>query len=206
MDLGEQKTLSNRRNTKLPPIPKGFRIQKRPLPRQSLSHLSRDGVPDADGYMPGPRASHTVVINVTAKTPFMSLVKRVRKALENGPEKTKGLSLATRMAALQTVQRNDSNNARADGGSASSAGFLSDSLDDVVMVATGRAIQKAVEIGAFFTREKELLVVPRTRSLAVIDDIVLDDDTLSGGEADGEDQVRVRNISALEIGIRWRSS
>lgn len=79
-------------------------------------------------------------------------------------------------------------------------------MDDVVLVATGRAIQRAVEVGGFFTRERELVVLVRTRTLRAIDDVVVGGgDDEEDGEGEGEDQVRVRNLSCVEVGIRWAS-
>ncbi|KAL2022960.1 hypothetical protein VTK56DRAFT_4175 [Thermocarpiscus australiensis] len=197
------KRLTNRPETKLPPIPKGSRIQKRPLPYPPPSSRARNALPpdvrvaDPDGYIAPPRAAHTVVIKVAANATFMSLVKRVRKALENGPQKTKGLSLTARIAALD-VRRSA---ARSGGPAATTTrGPIQDALDDVVLVATGRAIQKAVDVGGFFTRERDLVVLMRTRTLQAIDDVVVEDEN-----ADVEDQVRVRNLSCLEVGIRWAS-
>jgi len=120
----------------------------------------------------------------------MSVVKRVRKALENGPQKTKGLPLTARIAALEVEKDQKAKEAN--------MGPIGDALDDVVLIGTGRAIQKAVEVGCFFTREKDLLVIPRTRTLTAIDDIEMDDD-----EADVEDGVRTRHVSCIEVGIRW---
>lgn len=121
----------------------------------------------------------------------MSLVRRVRKALDNGPGQrqstAKGQSLAARVAALEAHRTG-----------APTRGVIEDALDDVVLVATGRAIQKAVEVGGFFTREKDLVVLTRTRTLRAIDDVVVEDE-----DADAEDQVRVRNVSCVEVGIRW---
>lgn len=121
----------------------------------------------------------------------MSLVKRARKALENGPQKTKGLPLTARMAALETRKGGKSEATGNDG-------FIEDALDDVVLIATGKAIQKVIEIGCFFQREKELIVSTRTRTLQAIDDVVMQDE-----DAEEEDQVRVRNVSCIEVGIRW---
>jgi ribonuclease P/MRP protein subunit POP7 len=68
----------------------------------------------------------------------------------------------------------------------------------VVLVATGKAIARAVEVAGFFTREKDLAVLLRTRSVRAVDDVVAADD-----DADVEDQVRVRGLSCVEVGIRW---
>ncbi|KXX82329.1 Ribonucleases P/MRP protein subunit POP7 [Madurella mycetomatis] len=175
----------------------GSRIQKRPLPGPSLAFKATNTLPttapaaDSDGYIPPPRAAHTAIIKVSASASFMSLVKRARKALENGPQKTKGLPLTARMAALETRKSGKSE-------AAGSEGFIEDALDDVVLIATGKAIQKVIEIGCFFQREKELIVSTRTRTLQAIDDVVMQDE-----DAEEEDQVRVRNVSCIEVGIRW---
>lgn len=140
-----------------------------------------------------PRAPHTVVIKVSASTPFMAAVKRARHALETGPQTTKGLPLTARIAALGV-----------DAAKAGEAvlGPVSDALDEVVLVATGRAIAKALEVGMFLKRNKELVVVVRTRTVAAIDDVVM------GGveeeEGGGEEEVRVRQLSCVEVGIRHR--
>ncbi|KAK4234137.1 ribonucleases P/MRP protein subunit POP7 [Achaetomium macrosporum] len=203
---GAQPTpLRNHPETKLPPIPKGTRIQKRPLPGPSPSFPRPDPVlaVDSDGYRPPPRASHTVVIKVSSGASFMSLVKRVRKALEKTPQSatTKGLPLAARVAALKVAKPNNSSSSGG-GGGRSQKGGIEDALDDVVLVATGKAIQKAVEVGGFFTRERELVVLVRTRTLQAVDDVVVEDEDA----ADVEDQVRVRNVSCIEVGIRWASA
>ncbi|KAM7197945.1 ribonucleases P/MRP protein subunit POP7 [Naviculisporaceae sp. PSN 640] len=209
MDPQQPQPLPNRPQAKLPPLPKGSRIHKRPLPNApfNLRQARRDHkqivrqnaaasqqvVPDLDGYIMPPRAPHTVIIKVSSSSPFMSVVKRVRKALENGPQKTKGLPLTARIAALEVEKdkkAKESNN-----------GNISDALDDVVLIGTGRAIPKCVDIGCFFTREKDLRVIPRTRSIAAIEDIEMDDD--DDDEADIEDGVRTKSISVLEVGIRW---
>lgn len=147
---------------------------------------------DLDGYRMPPRAPHTVLVKVTASAPFMSLVKRVRAGLDTGPQKTKGLPLTARIAALGV------GTAGTREGAPAARGPITDALDDVVLVATGRAIQKALEVGAFLMRNKELVVLFRTRSVAAVDDVVAEDE-----DADVEDQVRVRHVSCVEVGIRW---
>ncbi|KAK4140145.1 Rpp20 subunit of nuclear RNase MRP and P-domain-containing protein [Dichotomopilus funicola] len=236
--------LVNKPDTKLPPIPNGSRIVKRPLPGpspsayprarphtqpQPQSHRQPPNKPttttttttkppttatlpallataDSDGYIPPPRAAHTAVLKVSSSASFMSLVRRARKILDRratamtmGSGRTggaKGLpSLAARVAAL-----GGSNAANGSGNGGGHSGFVTDGLDDVLFVATGRAIEKAVELACFFQRERELIVLMRTRSVKAVDDVVAADE-----EADVEDGVRVRNLSSLEVGIRWAS-
>jgi ribonuclease P/MRP protein subunit POP7 len=116
----------------------------------------------------------------------MSVVKRARKALakreaelfatlDNGPKSSK------------SRQTSDSGSTKAD------------KVDDVVLIGTGRAIQRTVELGAYFTRNKDYVVGARTRTLKAIDDVVMPEDV------DEEDQARVRFVSCLEVGIRWKS-
>lgn len=173
----------------------GARLNKRPLPNLSIvrqpRHASASITPttDIDGYQMPPRAPHTTIIKVSSKTPFMAIIKRTRHALDNGPQRTKGLPLTARIAALGVAA----------GRSVESQGVITDALDDVVLVATGKAIQRAFEAAFFLRRNKELTVVFRTRTVSAIDDIVMDDD-----EADEEDQVRVRHVSCVEIGVRWK--
>ncbi|KAL2121708.1 hypothetical protein VTJ04DRAFT_2163 [Mycothermus thermophilus] len=197
-DTQDIKPLVNKPDSKLPPIPKGARIHKRPLPVPATTTRIRRNAPtpsltaaDPDGYTPPPRASHTVVIKVSSGAAFMSLVRRVRKALEKAPRRqaTRGLPLAARMAALKVVRQ------PMPGGGEEP---IQDALDDVVLVATGKAIARAVEVAGFFTREKDLAVLLRTRSVRAVDDVVAADD-----DADVEDQVRVRGLSCVEVGIRW---
>ncbi|KAH6629981.1 Rpp20 subunit of nuclear RNase MRP and P-domain-containing protein [Chaetomium sp. MPI-SDFR-AT-0129] len=231
--------LINKPDTKLPPIPNGSRIVKRPLPGPSPSAYPRPrphpqsqshrqppnkhttttttttpttttlptllATADSDGYIPPPRASHTAVLKVSSGASFMSLVRRARKILDRratamtmGSGRTGGAkgvpSLAARVAAL------GGDAASGNGSGSRSVGFVTDGLDDVLFVATGRAIEKAVELACFFQRERELIVLMRTRSVKAVDDVVAADE-----EADVEDGVRVRNLSSLEVGIRWAS-
>ncbi|KAH8886410.1 hypothetical protein GQ53DRAFT_750682 [Thozetella sp. PMI_491] len=192
--------LPNRPETKLPPLGKGSRIHKRPLPRPAglrnelrrIEESSREpAVAGLDGCVLPPRAPYTKVIRVTSSASFAGLLRRVREALEDGPARTNGMSLSARVAAagkerhIRTQGRQNS-------------GVIEDRLDDVVLIGAGRAIQKTMDVGAVFTRRKDLCVVPRTSTVQGIDDIVAIDE-----DADVEESSRVRNISCLEIGIRW---
>jgi ribonuclease P/MRP protein subunit POP7 len=126
----------------------------------------------------------------------MSLVRRVRKALDKAPAQnsTRGLPLTARIAALKVAKSGDGVGVGGSHGNVGrgQGGIISDALDDVVLVATGRAIEKAIDVGGFFTREKDLIVLVRTRTLQAVDDVVVEDE-----EADVEDQVRVRCLSCV---------
>ncbi|KAK3396622.1 Rpp20 subunit of nuclear RNase MRP and P-domain-containing protein [Sordaria brevicollis] len=218
------KPLPNRPEQKMPPIPKGSRIQKRPLPAPLSHRLSSSSstksssttlstTSDLDGYRPPPRAAHTLIIKVSSSAPFMSLVKRVRKGLESRSslsrqQTTKGLPFTARIAALDT---NTTGGSSGQGGEGN--GPTEDALDDVVLVATGRAIQKAVEVGCFFTRERDLQVLLRTRTVRGVDDVVKQEEGDDGEDGSGEEEeeeqgtgARVRAVSCVEVGVRWRAT
>jgi len=212
-------------------ILQGSRIQKRPLTRRtplSLSRVDIDGYTSPSFYKLGGSVRPPTCVYVGSKTPFMAVVKRVRKALESGggaqPRSTRGLPLTARVAALSTGGRaaggrNNTNNndARPDnGGSEGSDG-------EVIVLGTGRAIEKTLNVAAWFQRQSDCRVSLRTRSVAAVDDIVLgggknadgdwdadadpedaDEEQEGDDEAEAGDHSRVRMVSCLEVAVRLR--
>ena len=163
---------------------------------------------DADGYrsqsFPGGHAPTYVYVSVT--TPFMAVVKRVRKALENRPQKTNGLPLTVRVAALSTGREHgpggDDDDEDDDGAGAGRGGDGA----EVVVLGTGRAIEKTLNVAAWFNRQKDYRVSLRTRTLGAVDDVVMPE-TKNGEEDNGEggvDQARVRMVSCLEAVVTLR--
>lgn len=121
----------------------------------------------------------------------MTTVKRVLKVLDTGPQKTRGLPLTDRIAAMGVREGKRVEEV---------VGPIHDCLDDVVLIASGKAMQRALEVGNHFRRNnKELIVLVRTRTVKAIDDIVMTDE-----DVDEEDGVRVRGLSVVEVGIRWK--
>ncbi|OIW31283.1 hypothetical protein CONLIGDRAFT_308768 [Coniochaeta ligniaria NRRL 30616] len=221
------KPLPNRPDAKLPPLSKGSRVQKRPLPRRTPLSLSRV---DIDGYIspsfckPGGSIRTPTCVYVGSKTPFMAVVKRVRKALESGggaqPRSTRGLPLTARVAALSTSSRgapgrsNNNSEGGQDGSNESSEG-------EVIVLGTGRAIEKTLNVAAWFQRQSDCRISLRTRSVAAVDDVVLgnaksadgdwdadadpdDADAEQEGDDEAEDHSRVRMVSCLEVAVRLR--
>lgn len=155
--------------------------------------------------MPAPRGAHTVVVYVRAAAPFMSLVSRVRKALAKtdrraGSRRQGGAPLAARVAALKTAAEGQQQQQQ-DPPSQALFGQGREGDDDVVLVGTGKAIAKTVQVGAFLTRDTELVIVPRTRTLRTVDDLV----AVENADGVAEDGARVRNVSCLEVGVRWKT-
>jgi ribonuclease P/MRP protein subunit POP7 len=76
--------------------------------------------------------------------------------------------------------------------------------EEVVMKATGKAIEKALQLALWFQGQEDVVVKIRTGSVGAVDDVVMKDD---GGDEEGEGEVeqsRVRRASVLEVGVSLR--
>ncbi|KAK1721271.1 Rpp20 subunit of nuclear RNase MRP and P-domain-containing protein [Colletotrichum acutatum] len=171
---GKDNSPSNRQSsstiTKLPRLPEapGSKIQKRALPRRQQ-----------------PNSSRSQLIYVSASTPFMSAVSRVRKQLDkslkgNAPS-TRGLNLNQRIDLLHR-----------DNGTRGANG-------EAIVLGTGRAIEKVLSIAAWFTEQSDCEVEVRTKTVGTVDDVVLEEEDEGFGE-----ESRVRKISCLEVTVRLR--
>lgn len=192
----------------------GFRIQKRPLQRRaplSLGKVDIDGYASPSFYRPGGIIKAPTCIYVSAKAPFMGIVKKVRKALEGGngqPRSTRGLPLTARIASLSTGGRSTGP------AGASQDGSPQSNDKEVIVLGTGRAIEKTLNVAAWFQKQQDCQVSLRTRSVATVDDVVLGSDEVDPDEADGEmeddeaadveDHARVRMVSCLEVAVWLR--
>ncbi|KAK1533264.1 hypothetical protein CPAR01_09972 [Colletotrichum paranaense] len=157
---------------KLPRLPEGSKIQKRALPRRQQ-----------------PNSSKSQLIYVSASTPFMSAVSRVRKQLDkslkgNAPS-TRGMNLNQRIDLLHRDNGTKGGNGEA------------------IVLGTGRAIEKVLSIAAWFTEQSDCEVEVRTKTVGTVDDVVLEEEDEGFGE-----ESRVRKISCLEVtsalGLRRR--
>ncbi|KAI2604838.1 Rpp20 subunit of nuclear RNase MRP and P-domain-containing protein [Hypoxylon fragiforme] len=189
----------NTAKPKLPAIPKGATVRRRPIPTRT----------------PSTRAEKRIYI--TAKTPFRSVTTRVRKQLNKNLREAsssnkaftnrlagnKGVSLDDR---IRAIQRNATSSAKKSGGIVSGSGSGSGDgvgLEDagtVVILGTGRAIPKVVEVALFFQKQTDCIVQLKTASVGAIDDVIQEGEEEWGGE--GEE--RVRMMSSLEASIRLR--
>ncbi|KAI0119860.1 Rpp20 subunit of nuclear RNase MRP and P-domain-containing protein [Daldinia grandis] len=171
---------------KLPPIPKGATVRRRPIPTRT----------------PSTRASRRIYI--TPKTPFRSVTARVRKQLDknlreassstkaftNRLASNKNASLDERIRAIQ--RQSTSKN--------SGSGIGLEDAGEVVVLGTGRAIQKVVEVAMFFQKQQDCIVQLQTGSVGAVDDVVLEGEEEWGAE--GEE--RTRMMSSLEASIKLR--
>jgi ribonuclease P/MRP protein subunit POP7 len=77
--------------------------------------------------------------------------------------------------------------------------------EEVLVKATGKAIEKALRVALFFQEQEDCLVRLRTGSVGAVDDILVQEGD-ADGEGEGEDvpETRVRRTSMLEVGISLR--
>ncbi|KAI5921816.1 Rpp20 subunit of nuclear RNase MRP and P-domain-containing protein [Camillea tinctor] len=177
--------VENSHVTKLPPIPKGTTIRRRPIPSRASS------------------TSSARRIYVTAKTPFRSVTTRVRKQLDRYLRQasssskafthklatSKSASLEDRVRAIQHQSRNGN-----------TTGIGLEDAGEVLVLGTGRAIQKVTEVALFFQNQPDCVVQLRTGSVGTVDDIVVEGEEAFGGQPDE----RVRMMSCLEVSIKLR--
>lgn len=112
----------------------------------------------------------------------MSVVKRVRKQLDRSLQdrapSTKKLSLAQR---VNLLNRDTST--------------VGESNCEVLVLGTGKAIEKTLSVASWFEQQPDCQVQVRTRTVATVDDVVMEGDEFGG------DDSRVRKVSCLEAAI-----
>lgn len=187
---------------KLPRLPKSMPINPstnftRPVPNYLSSPDSKiQKRPLLHPAIPSPRTSSSSpkIIYVSASSPFISVVKRVRKNLSAMQARLTG-PINLRHPSKDVLQQvhEATRKGKRDG-------------EEVILKGTGKAIQKVLTLAAWFQDEAQsdlgVKVVLRTSSVGAIDDVVRRD------EEEGEDNVgaetRVRRVSCLEVGISLR--
>lgn len=142
---------------------------------------------------------HPKVIYISAKTPFISAVKRVRKLLSliekrsvgkvdlsNGKDRNKQKLKALDMEGSQKENE----------------------PEEVVLKGTNRVIEKVLGLALFFQGQEDLIVRLRTGTVGVVDDIVMvpcsPNETEVGDQKEDEKvlpETQVRKISMLQVAI-----
>ncbi|KAK5744563.1 hypothetical protein LTR17_001958 [Elasticomyces elasticus] len=170
---------------KLPKLPQNASVTKRPLQRPAIAS-------------PYAGASQPKVVYVSARTPFMSAVKRVEKLLhlsekravqsattvvkQQGRKRKRGQEDEVLGIAKQ-VEKAKAKKKRGGGGEDDDE----DAAGEAVLIkGTGRAIEKALEMASWFQQKPEYLVVLKTGSVGAIDDVEVEDDK-EGVEGDLEE-------------------
>ncbi|CAG8173687.1 unnamed protein product [Penicillium salamii] len=147
----ERKLKFEKKNTDLAKLPKYAKVEKRPIPH----------APVASPYA---GASVPKVVYVSSSTPFMSAVKRVQKLLIQAEKRaTANISLEdTRKSEQQILEE---------------LSKVSEKREEVFVKATGRAIEKALNVGKWFEEKTTQYVVRiNTGSVLVVDDVVADEE------------------------------
>ncbi|KAK3674284.1 hypothetical protein LTR78_005753 [Recurvomyces mirabilis] len=162
------------------------KVHKRPLLRPAIPS-------------PYAGASQQKVVYVSARTPFLSTVKRVEKLLKLSDKRL--VQAATTNARLSSNKmkrgRDDPDEVlgiakeverlkskRRKGGTVDDD--VEGAGEEVVIKASGKAIQKAMELGLWFQQREEYLVRLRTGSVGAVDDIELNEE--EGVEDQGHDR------------------
>ncbi|KAH9212793.1 Rpp20 subunit of nuclear RNase MRP and P-domain-containing protein [Leptodontidium sp. 2 PMI_412] len=165
-------------HTKLPLLTKNQKISKRPLLHAPIA---------------SPRTSSSTpkIIYVSASSPFISVVKRVRTYLD---------AIEARAAGKLSLEGGDQRLLKGIERGVNSAGGNGEGKRDeeVLIKGTGKAIEKVVRLAAWWGGQSDVRVVVRTGSVGAIDDVIQEE-----GEG-GEEESRVRRVSCLEVGIRLR--
>ncbi|PVH74664.1 hypothetical protein DL98DRAFT_499468, partial [Cadophora sp. DSE1049] len=171
-------TSTRKPHTKLPLLTKNQKISKRPLLHAPIS---------------SPRTSSSTpkIIYVSASSPFISVVKRVRTYLD---------AIESRSAGKLSLEGGDGKLLKGIERGVTGEGKRN---EEVVMKGTGKAIEKVVRLAAWWQGQSDVRVTVRTGSVGAVDDIVIREE---GGEGDAEgegmvEESRVRRVSCLEVGI-----
>ncbi|KAJ5103768.1 hypothetical protein N7532_004297 [Penicillium argentinense] len=139
------------RKGKLTVMSADAKVEKRPIPHAPIAS-------------PYAGASVPKIVYVSSNTPFMSAVKRVQKLLLQAEKRaTANISLGdTRKTEQQTLAE---------------LAKAAENREEVFVKATGRAIEKALNVGKWFQeKETEYNVRVNTGSVLVVDDVVEDEE------------------------------
>jgi ribonuclease P/MRP protein subunit POP7 len=150
---------------------------------------------------PSSQAAHHIYVN--ARSPFRSVTTRVRKQLNKSlrtASSTHPQSLTNTVASKNHLAPLSSRIQALHKGPED--GIALQRAREVVVVGAGKAIEKVVNVAAFFQGQGDVEVTLRTGSLGAVDELVPGDEEDNGpGFSVGE---RERMVSCLEVTIRLR--
>ncbi|PFH59547.1 hypothetical protein XA68_12214 [Ophiocordyceps unilateralis] len=129
---------------KLPPIPHGAKVRKRPLLRRQASSSSKRSL-----------------IYVSSSTPFMSVVNRVQRQLDKSLRDGDALFAprnASLAARVQALRQDDASVA---------AGRKA-----VTVTGAGKAIEKTLAVAGWFENKGDCVVEIRTDTVGTVDDVL----------------------------------
>ncbi|GLB14119.1 hypothetical protein AtubIFM61612_001536 [Aspergillus tubingensis] len=149
------KTLEfEKKNQKMPKLPKHVKVQKRPIPHPSTPS-------------PYSGSSSPKTIYVSSSSPTMGVVKRVQKYLRAAENR----AMAKLLSGNNKGKKGDRRNQIAQLAQSNEAL----KKEEVFVKATGRAMERALKAGKWFeARGEEYTVSVKTGSVLVVDDVVED--------------------------------
>ncbi|KAF1841848.1 uncharacterized protein K460DRAFT_345093 [Cucurbitaria berberidis CBS 394.84] len=199
---------TNRKNRqKLPKLPNNAVISKRPLLHPAIP------TPFASTHAPK-------VLYITASSPYIPALKRIRRLLSEITKREKQSTAAQskrsgrrppepngRLAPADVEREIADQAARRDGAALG--------RERVYLKATGRAIPRALELGVHFQGEDDCRVTVEMGSVRAIDDIEVRSGSIEdtdnhneqvGGDKEEEDipETRIRTLSSVTISIRLK--
>lgn len=140
------------KKTKLAKLPKDAKVTKRPIHHPPIP-------------TPFSSAQEPKVVYITASSPFVPQIKRIRSLLSESSKRSKQSLASGKPGTLSSkkVDQAIADAAKAKGGVKKG--------EEVFVKATGKAIERALEIGLFFQQQADCRVRVTTGSIEVVDDI-----------------------------------
>lgn len=181
---------------------RNYLLVRKPLPTPLISLTEVDARVQKRPLLHPPIASPyknqdtPKIVYVSSRTPFMSAVKRVRSLLGHADKR------ATQSALSQKRKQ------RADPiMTAALASIDKDNApEEVVIKATGKAIEKATELALYFQQQQDYRITLRTGTVDAVDDIV-EQACPKRQKVEDEDELpetRTRHLSLLEVIVTLR--
>ena len=132
---------------------------------------------------------------VSAKTPFISAVKRVRKLLSQAEKRSLGN--------VELINGRGNDRQKLQQLREKTAPPKGKEPEEVILKATNRAIENVLGLALFFQGQDDCRVLLRTGTVGVVDDLVISEDVVpeEGDEEEELPESRVRKIASVEVAI-----
>ncbi|KAI5357648.1 Putative ribonuclease P/MRP protein subunit Rpp20/Pop7 [Septoria linicola] len=194
------KKTNNNNNQRLPALPADAQVTKRPLLHPAI---------------PSPYSgpTHQKVIYISAKTPFLSAVKRAEKLLRLSDKRLVQSATQLNKDAQSKKKRWDREDDEIVGiarevESAKKKG--GEQREEVVLKGAGKAIGKVMELGLWFQQREEYRVRIETGSVGAVDDVEYQErekkeEVKAGGGGDGVEDMDVdatKDKAATKLGSK----
>ncbi|KAF1344830.1 Rpp20 subunit of nuclear RNase MRP and P-domain-containing protein [Delphinella strobiligena] len=172
---------------KLPKLPKNTKVTKRPLLHPTIPSKYAG-------------SNQQKVIYIGTRTPFMSAVKRVERHLDQVEKRATQSATAHVKNENKKKRKYGQYSAATGDDDAGEIGRIAKKLaekdageegswmkEEVVLKASGRAIEKALKLALYFTKKEGFGVLIKTGSVGAIDDIEVEEPEDTNADAEGRD-------------------